>query len=411
MRILTITNFYPPGGFGGYEQWCQEVAHGLINRGHDLLVLTSTYRRTGSPEIDPSWVCRELHLEMEFGLLRNAFHFFTARKRRENENLTRLKKLIQEFTPNAVLIWGMWNYSRSLPALAEKLMPGRVAYYMGDYWPTLPSQFENYWNAPPRNFLTGFPKLLLKPIAQRMLAREERPELRMEQVMFPSRFLQHEFERKGIIIKNPKIVYGAIDTKPYLDVRTSSQKHDKISLLYIGRLSYDKGVHTAIEAVGQMVWKHGVKNLKLTVIGDGDPEYVTGLHELVERRNINSYVEFRPAQPKENLPALYRQFDILLFTSIWAEPFGRVIVEAMASGVVVVGTAVGGASEILANNENALVFTPADPEGLVRQLKRLIESPNMRERLAEAGYRSAVDKFDIHRMTLEIESYLKTLVN
>lgn len=412
MQILIVSNFYPPSGFGGYEQWCQEVSRELRIRGHDLLVLTSRYRRTSLPETDDtSWVRRELYLEMDFESLRNAFQFFTLRKKRENENLMQLRRTIKDFSPDVVLIWGMWNFPHSLPALAEKLMPGRVAYYMGDYWPTLPSQFENYWNAPPRNFLTGIPKLLLKPIAQRMLAQDERPTLRMEHIMFPSRFLQHEFERKGIVTKNPKIVYGAIDTKPYLNVSASSQKHDKVSLLFIGRLSYDKGVHTAIEAVGQLVWKHGVKNLKLTVVGDGDPKYVSGLHELVEKKNIRAYVKFLSSQPKETLPLLYRQFDILLFTSIWAEPFGRVIVEAMASGVVVVGTAVGGASEILANNENALIFTPDDPESLLWQLKRLIESPSLRKRLAEAGYRSSIDKFDIQRMTLEIETYLKTLVN
>jgi glycosyltransferase involved in cell wall biosynthesis len=411
MKLLFLTNFYPPASRGGYEQWCQEVADGLIGRGHDILVLTSTHGSDRVREADPEWVQRELHLEMEFASLRNAFHFFARRKQREFENLTVLQDTVKSHKPDAILLWGMWNFSRSLPALAEKLMPGKVAYYIGDYWTILPSQFENYWNAPPRNFVTGIPKLVLKPIAQRMLTREVRPDLQLEYALFPSVFMRDELGRKGVSPKNTKIVYGAINTSPYLDHRSKAKQKDTTSLLYIGRLTHEKGVHTAIEAVWHLVHEHGLKHLKLTIVGDGDPDYVNHLHQLVEQKKVASFVTFMPAQPKEALPALYHQSDIFLFTSIWAEPFGRVIVEAMASGVTVVGTVVGGAPEILIENENALTFNPDDYKSLSRQLKRLIESPALRERLRAAGRQTAVDKFDIHRMTTEIESYLQTLVS
>lgn len=409
MRLLFLTNFYPPVSRGGYEQWCQEVADRLTGRGHNVLVLTSTHGRDGLQEFDPTWVCRELHLEMEFASLRNAFQFFTGRKQREHENLARLRRAVEEHQPDAILVWGMWNFSRSLPALAEKLLPGKVAYYVGDYWMTLPGQFENYWNAPPRNFVTGLPKLLLRPIAQRMLAREGRVELQLAHAMFPSAFMRDELERRGVLPKSTKIIYGAIDTSPYIEHLTAEKQNDAPSLLYIGRLTHEKGVHTAIEAVRQLVQEHGLKDIKLTIVGDGDPDYVEHLHQLVMQKNIASYVTFLPAQPKEALPALYHRSDIFLFTSIWAEPFGRVIVEAMASGVTVVGTAVGGAAEILADELNALTFTPDDPARLSLQLKRLIESPALRGRLAKSGRETAVNKFDIHRMTTEIEAYLQTL--
>ncbi len=407
MRLLFLSNFYPPASRGGYEQWCQEVADGLRSRGHDVVVLTSTHGRDSLHSPDPAWVRRELHLEMEFASLRNAFQFFTSRRQRELENLSLLRKAVENHKPDAILIWGMWNFPRSLPALAEKLMPGKVAYYFGDYWTTLPSQFENYWNAPARNFITGLPKLILKPIAKRMLAREEQPDLQLEHALFPSAFMRDELQRKGAEFKNTKVIYGAIDTSPYVGVRNKEGQIETTSLLYIGRLTHEKGVHTAIEAVGLLVHDHGLKNLKLTVVGDGDADYVGHLHQLVEQKNIASFVTFLPAQPKETLPALYHRSDIFLFTSIWAEPFGRVIVEAMASGVVVVGTKVGGAAEILTEGENALIFPPDDPASLARQLKRLIESPALREQLAKAARQTAVDKFDIRRMTTEIEAYLQ----
>lgn len=408
MKLLFLSNFYPPASRGGYEQWCGEVAEGLRSRGHDVLVLTSTHGRGDFQSPDPNWVRRELHLEMEFASLRNAFQFFTSRRQRERQNLTLLRQTIETHRPDAVLLWGMWNFPRSLPALAEELLPGRVAYYVGDYWLTLPSQFENYWNAPARNPLTGLPKLLLRPFARRILAREPRPALKVEHALFPSAFMQTELQRRGVKPKHSKIVYGAIDTQPYLGQR-AERKGETVSLLYVGRVTHEKGVHTAVEAVVRLVHEHSLTDLKLTVVGEGDADYVTRLHQLVDGKHLASFVDFLPAQPKETLPALYHGSDILLFTSIWAEPFGRVIVEAMASGVVVVGTAVGGAAEILSDGGNALTFTPDDPASLASQLKRLIDSPALRERLAESARRTAAEKFDLRRMIEEIEGYLHNL--
>ena len=410
MRILFLSNFYPPASRGGYEQWCQEVADGLRSRGHDVVGFTSTHGRDSLPSPDPAWVRRELHLEMEFTSFRNAFDFFTKRKQNELENLEILRDVVEKHKPDISLIWGMWNLPRSLPALAEELMPDRVIYYIGDYWPALPSQFENYWNASPRNFITGIPKLILKPLVKRIMAREECHNPQLRHALFPSKFMRDELLRKGISSPNTKIVYGAIDTTPYLGARAEKQ-NEVISLLYVGRLTHEKGVHTAIEAVAHLVHAHNLNHLKLMIVGDGDANYVVRLHQLVVDKEIASYVDFIPAQPKKVLPDLYRQSDIFLFTSIWAEPFGRVIVEAMASGLAVVGTPVGGSAEILIEDENALLFTPDNPASLSGQLKRLIGSPELRDRLARAGRETATKNFDIQRMTDEIESYLLMLIN
>jgi glycosyltransferase involved in cell wall biosynthesis len=248
----------------------------------------------------------------------------------------------------------------------------------------------------------------LKPVAQKILAREKTPALQLNRVIFPSAFMQDALRQKGIYPLHTRVIYGAIDTKLYSNGH--KKQNDLLSLLYIGRLSEEKGVHTAIQALGHLVRENGFKDLKLTIVGDGELAYKDYLYQLAIQENVSAYVHFLPAQPKEALPALYKQSDIFLFTSIWPEPFGRVIVEAMASGVVVVGAQVGGASEILAENVNALTFTPNDPACLAKRLRRLIESPELRETLGKSGREIAMREFDIQRMTCEIEAYLESLV-
>ena len=408
MRVLFLSNFYPPVSRGGYEEWCQEVAEGLRSRGHNIAVLTSRHGRSTLPYPEPSWIHRDLQLEMEFASFRNSLQFFTSRKDRENENLFRLQLLVEEFEPDAILVWGMWNLPRSLPAKAEELMPGQVVYYMGDYWPTLPSQWQNYWQVPPRNWVTAAPKLLLKPVANHQLAQETRPSLCFERVIFPTVFLKEEFTRRGIEPRESTIIYGAIDTSLYGDQNGASKKKldNMITLLYVGRLSAEKGVHTAIMALSHLVHQKKLAHLQLMIVGSGEPEYEAYLSDLVKQEQLDSKVTFLGIQPKESIPQLYQHADIFLFTSIWPEPFGRVIVEAMASGLPVIGSPIGGAAEIMIKEENALLFTPDDAEDLACRIEELVETPHLRRQLSEAGRQTALTKFDMQSMVDEIETYL-----
>jgi len=409
MRFLFLTNFYPPAGFGGYEMWCREVAEGLRRTGHEVVVLTSSHLQDALSKPDPIWVRRQFNLEMELSSLKNGLKFFIHRKKRESKNIELLSRLVEECDPQIILIWGMWNLPRSLPAAAEKLMPGRVVYYMGDYWPTLPGQFELYWQAPARNILSGFPKIILKQAARRILAKEQQPHLQMERVIFPTTFLRDEFIRKGIVLKKTEIIYGGVhvDAFPHKNTSVWAGRKSQISLLCAGRLAPEKGVHTAIESVSELVHQHNLHMFQLIIAGSGDAGYETFLRELARKNRVDPMVFFLGPQPAEIMPSIYGNADIFLFTSIWPEPFGRVLVEAMATGTPVVGTATGGAAEILFDNENALLFTPGDASSLTKQLLRLVEFPELMRRLSEAGRRTAVSRFSLQRMTSEIEAYLR----
>lgn len=413
MRLLFLTNFYPPASRGGYEQWCQEVAEGLRAKGHEVVILTSRHDRDSIPQLEPAWVVRDLYLEMEFASLRNAIQFFTHRKGHANVNLARLRQAVKEFMPDIVLVWGMWNLPRSLPALAEDLMPERIAYYMGDYWPTLPTQFMFYWQQSARHWSSALIKKFLGAIALHMLANEKTPELKLARIMFPTAFMRNELKRQGVVPQSSAIIYGAVDTSLYWSLDRSLHKplDQGLTLLYVGRLAREKGVHTAIQALGELVHQRGYSNVKLHIVGTGEPDYEQRLHDVAALEKVQSHITFLGMQPKETMPAIYSQADVLLFTSLWDEPFGRVLVEAMAAGLVVVGTRTGGSAEILIDNENALTFSSGDASGLAAQIARLIEFPELGQQLAYRGRRQAKEKFDIQRMVNEVEAFLQGLLN
>lgn len=397
---------------GGYEQWCFEVAERFCRRGHCIAVLTSRHGVETIVEPEPRWISRRLHLEMEFAFLSNSIQFFVARRARERANTACLRGLIESFAPDVVLVWGMWNLHRSLAAMAERLLPDRVVYYVGDYWPTLPSQHESYWRTDGRHWATRLPKRLLGGAARRMLEREEMATLAFAHTLFPSGFLRAELMRLGVPFKSTKIIYGGVDTSvfPRRVAALDSSYRRPFSLLYAGRLEPEKGVDTAIKALASLVHERQLKSLRLTIAGRGNPRYETYLRDLARHAMVDRLVSFVGQQATCRMPDLYCRADVVLFTSAWQEPFGRVLVEAMAAGAVVVGTATGGAAEIMVDEENALVFTPGNAADLATQVARLIESPSLLERLAEAGRQTATEKFDVSRMTDEIEAYLSTIV-
>jgi len=96
-------------------------------------------------------------------------------------------------------------------------------------------------------------------------------------------------------------------------------------------------------------------------------------------------------------PAL-RSLDVAVHASTRPEPFGRSIVEAMASGVATVAIRDGGAAELFEDGVSALGCPPGDPAALARAIGRLIADPGLRRALGEAGRREAEARFDADRL-------------
>jgi len=210
----------------------------------------------------------------------------------------------------------------------------------------------------------------------------------------------------GLPIQHARIIHGGTDVERYLVVRKRDDRSGRLKLLYAGQLVQHKGVHTAIEAMARLVQKVEVDRITLTLVGSGHPDYEAYLHDLVERERLHEFVIFHKSVSKEEMPAIFQQFDVLIFPSIYEEPLARVTQEAMASGLVVVGTTTGGTEEILRDGETGLTFAPKDADDLAEQINRLIVDPDLYCRLAQAGRQTVVENFTLDKMVDEIEEYL-----
>lgn len=412
MRILFISNFYPPYCLGGYEQWCQEVSNGLRERGHELWVLTS--RHQAESAIPDPHVCRLLYLENNLDYYA-PWRFFSQWPREEAENNRFVTKMIAELRPDVVFVWGMYALSRSIPAVVERMNSIPVSYYISDHWPADPSLHEVYWQQPARKPLGRLAKPALARLAQFLLKRHGHPcRLRFSNAMVVSEAVRKGLVQAGLPFQTARVVHGGSDidrfyrSRDYYGVALGEKP---LRLLYAGGLAHHKGVHTAIRAMALLSKEGYREGLRFTVVGGGHPVYERELHRLAEAHDLQGLVSFKGRILPERMPEVFAQHDVLLFPSIWQEPLARTMQEAMLAGLLVVGTTTGGSGEMLVDGVTGLTFKEGDPQHLASQLTRVVREPALVPRLAQQGQATILAHFTLDHMIDNVESYLAEVVS
>jgi len=413
MRILFLTNFYLINGSGGEEQSCCQVVEGLSQRGHETLVLTSMHGENNMP-VKADGIDRSLYLEMDLVPWRHSLIFFTKRKSREKHNLQHFERVLEQFRPDIIFIWGMWNLPKSLPAFAEVRYPDKVIYRFATYWPTLPSQNEMYWRAPGRKWYSRLPKRIVSQIALAMLSKDAyQPSLTFKRAICVSAATRDILVEAGIPISNARIIYTGLDVDLYLNGGEQQKRNDDdrtLYLLYAGRLAPGKGIEIALQALKMLVLDQGNLDIRLSLAGSSFTQFESNLRNLVDQAGLAGYVSFLGWVPPVDMPKLLLKFDVLLLPSIWQEPLSRILLEGMISGLAVVATNTGGTPEILMDSENGLLCEPNDPEDLARKIALLVDDPALRVQLAQGGRRTIIEKFTLSRMLDEIEGFLQEAV-
>lgn len=157
---------------------------------------------------------------------------------------------------------------------------------------------------------------------------------------------------------------------------------------YVGRVVEEKGVDLIIDALGR-IQPHPT----LRIIGGGDMR--VDLEMRAERLGIRDRVRFEGAVPPERVPGLLQHLDILVLPSRtqpnWKEQFGRILVEAMACEVAVVGSDSGEIPNVIGDPE--LVFAEDDADMLATILKRLVSDDDYRREKQQAGRRRVLEQF------------------
>lgn len=412
MRILFLSNYYPPYARGGYEQWCQEVAVDLAARGHQVHVFTSSIpNEPRVTEVDGVIVHRVIHLEVSGGLAATVKKLLFSRSKLESENLQNIKLLIREFAPDVAMHWGMWNVPRSIPALVEQLMPDRVTYYLCDYWLSLPNAYLQRFQETSRNPAMKIVKNALGKLFLPSLQAEKPIKLNLDKPICVSTAVRDILVDKDVPVSHADVVYGGTQVEDFLSAANSYiSNHDELRLVFIGRIVPDKGVHVILEAVRILVKERNYA-VKVDIYGHGDDGYLEKLNTICRTFELTENISFLGSVPRTQIPEVLAKYDVLVFPSEWPEPFARTVLEGMATGLVVIGTTTGGTGEILKNEKTGLTFPAGNATVLADQIMKLIDKPKWRTELANAGQMCVINDFSFNRMVNDFENYFTKLID
>ena len=165
-------------------------------------------------------------------------------------------------------------------------------------------------------------------------------------------------------------------------------------ILFVGRLVEKKGVHNLLAAMQQVLKKS--PHATLVLVGDGTQRHE--LERMAERLEIAGSVRFLGKLPHEQLPEYYAAADVFVGPSVVdrsgdTEGLGVVFIEAASAGLAIVGTSVGGISDVLIHEVTGIAVEPDQPEALANAIERLLGDEPLRQRLGAAARQHALSQF------------------
>ncbi|PSB32939.1 glycosyltransferase family 4 protein [Stenomitos frigidus] len=377
MKILVITNLYPPQILGGYERSIADFARLLQQRGHELLVLTSDtpafFSSHPNPYSEPQverclLLCGQWHPE------RGPEWFSEQRiadvKRQNSQTLT---QHLQAFQPDVCLV----GNATFLPVeLLEQVLavPIAIAHYVMNahpgYLPSLTPQSPLYRYITCSDWVSGL----------------------LQQQGYPAATAQTIYPGAAI-----EAFYQA-DLPP----------RDRLRIAYASLVMPYKGADILVEALC-LLQAVGIEFTATIAGGTFQPEFVQALQQLSKSEGLQDCIHFPGVLSRQELCELYQRCNVLVFPSRFEEPFGISQVEAMAAGLTLITSGTGGSREIVEHGQDGLIFETENPLDLAECLSALPTQPDAWETMTRKGQQKAISHFSQTIAVEQLESLLSAL--
>ena len=382
MRLLLITGIFPPD-IGGPATYVPQLAGGLAARGHQITVLTLSERVDHDDGHYPFTVVRlPRHLSKPRRWLRTI------------HQIIRLGRQADLLLVNGLYLEaGLANQWLRKP-LVQKVV-GDVAWEQATNRGWVRDSFEAFQQ---RRY--GLKVEALKALRISWTRRADR-------LIVPSRYLARWVARWGIPDDKIHVIYNAIalpspstgESQGEGEIATPLPLATPLKLVTVGRLVPLKRIDRVIEAVAPC------DGVGLVIVGDG-PERER-LEHLARACGMAERVHVAGRHSQAETLALMAACDLFVLNSTH-EGLPHAVLEAMALGLPVVATAVGGTPELVEDGVNGLLVPPDAPGALAEVIMKLCASPRERQRLA-MGARCTAARCTLPAMVAQTEALLQSV--
>ncbi|MEM3385516.1 MAG: glycosyltransferase family 4 protein [Nitrososphaeria archaeon] len=181
------------------------------------------------------------------------------------------------------------------------------------------------------------------------------------------------------------VIPNGVDISEFRNAKPIKTLDGDPSVLYVGRLSWEKGVDVLLHAI--KLTSNELPRIKLHIVGDGP--LIGYLRQLVDKLDIRNNVKFWSYIKHRNVVNMYISADICVVPSLF-ESFGLTVLESMAAGKPLIASAVGGIVDIVRNGENGLLVRPNNPQALSKAILKISFDGNLRIKLIKNALNTAL---------------------
>ena len=205
--------------------------------------------------------------------------------------------------------------------------------------------------------------------------------------------------------KKIRVVPNGIDPSSYLDKKHTILRDGGAEFLMVGSVSEGKGQKDVMEACIRL-YEDGFRDFTLRIVGYAGSEYAERLKALAAASVCREQIRFEGIT--DHPEQYYRRADITFMASA-SEAFGRVTVEAMLGGSLVIGARSAGTAEIIKDKETGLLYRPGDAGDLADRIRETLQDKTRARRIAENGREEALRRFSAGKNAEEISGIYSEL--
>jgi glycosyltransferase involved in cell wall biosynthesis len=226
--------------------------------------------------------------------------------------------------------------------------------------------------------------------------------------MVPSQKQFEDTRRDAFLVRSRgHVVPNGVDVRRFrprdrAQVRSELGLGEETTLVSVGRLNFDKGFDIALRAFARV--RADVPDARFVVVGDGEEREALGM--LSGELGLDSSVLFVGAQASEQVARYMAAADAVLFPTTLEEAAPLVLPQAMACGVPVIASRIGGIIEVIGpTGGNGILVPPGDTDALATESRALLADPNARARIGAAARARILAEYTLERMverTLEV---------
>lgn len=383
MRILVISNLYPPAVRGGYELSCAGAVAGLRENGHDVLVLVS---KLGASEDTDHRVLHLLPLlkQNALGSLRAPLASISAART--------TRKVLGSYRPDLVFIWNCAQIPHACVYVPLDLgIP--TAFAVCEHWfgrLLTGDQFARHLFRTDRG-LRRFWAWLVRMV-------DRYPALRLDvrhapvpiAVAWNTSFMKGSTPRPAICEPVFERVIHETSHRSELFKAIERRPTGQPLICFVGRLSHEKGADVAIRALAAV--RAAGFEAKLALAGSGTRKEQRELESLAGELDVHDHCTFTGWLDSARLCDLLASADVLVVPSVWEEPLGIIALEGALARVPVVASRIGGIPEQIREEEHALFFDPGDAQKCAEALIRTFSRRSETDARVERAYAHAITR-------------------